>query len=62
MSTQKRPKVRRKGTKTNKELNDLMMPQTPQKHMIFKELLEENRNTKLKIRAVESKIEARLEK
>jgi hypothetical protein len=30
--------------------------------MIFKELLEENRNTKLKIRAVESKIEARLEK
>ena len=30
--------------------------------MIFKELLEENRNTKLKIRAVEDKIAARLEK
>ena len=60
MSTNKKSKVLRRGTK--KDQAEAMKSPTPQKHMIFRELLEENRITKAKIRAVENKIAAHAEK
>ena len=62
MSTTKKVKIPRKDRKDGILPKKATTSPTPQKHLIFKELLEENRNTKSKIRAVETKIAVRLEK
>ena len=61
MSTTKKVKIPHLDRKDGIPPKKATTSSTPQKHLIFKELLEENRITKSKIRAVETKIAVRLE-